>query len=693
MSDFRIHAPAWNDIPPVAITGRAQRTASGEVRLETDAGPLLVGLHAFGARLRFGNKSFGEYGMLVREPAVRELELEAAAEHTVLRSGDRSLRIKHSPFSFSLYANDRRIQQSPTDGHFNRRFRIPPIARVDEGWLMSFDLGSSEPVYGLGEKWGRLNKRGQLLRSYNVDALGVNAEVSYKNAPFAWSPEGWGAFFHTPAPVTHAVGYAPWSQRSYCALVEDDSLDLFLIAGDSGAEIIRAYAGLTGFAPVPPRWSLGVILSKSYYKDADELLSTARKVRQKKMPCDVITLDGRAWQDTDTRFAFEWDATRYPDPKVVIDRLKALDFRVCVWKYPLVSVKHPLFDEMAAKGWLLKDIRTGETYRYRWDMSAFGEVLTPLPESGIVDFTHPEAYAFWRDKHKDLFDLGIDMIKPDFGEQLEDNNMVAYNGDRGDVLHNAYALLYARCVFEAAQTYSKTGPFLFSRASWTGCQRYPSQWGGDPQGDWGGLAGSIRGGLAWGMSGAPYYATDIGGFYGDQRDAELYVRWSQAAIFSAHMRLHGIGQREPWSYGEKAEKAATEALKLRYRFIPYIENAMQQAHESGLPLQRAMVLAFPDEREAWDFEDQFMFGDDLLIAPCLEPGGNVRVYLPKTPGTKWRRFPDGEVYDSGRVHQLTLDWHQMAVFVPDGRTLGLGPEAEHSGQLDEAPALDVWPAA
>ena len=155
--------------------------------------------------------------------------------------------------------------------------------------------------------------------------------------------------------------------------------------------------------------------------------------------------------------------------------------------------------------------------------------------------------------------------------------------------------------------------------------RYPSQWGGDPQADWGGLIGSIRGALSWGMSGAPYFATDVGGFYKDTRDAELFVRWSQTAVFSAHMRLHGIGQREPWSYGTDAENAVNQALILRYQLIPYIQHTMQQASETGLPVMRAMALAFPDDRLARGFEIQFMFGDNLLVVPCTQVGGEVEM--------------------------------------------------------------------
>jgi alpha-D-xyloside xylohydrolase len=676
MSSIEGTTPDWDKLQAArVISGSNCLIGANTLLLQTDAGPLSISLHKFGARLRLGIPQLADYGMLIEEPEAMPLSVESADNLTDVSAAGYRLKISHDPLSFELFKGNCRVQRSATDGHFVRQFRLPPVAKVDQGWFVSLDLNSSEPVYGLGEKWGRLDRRGQLLRSFNHDALGVNAEISYKNTPFAWSPHGWGVFVHTPAPVTHGVGYPAWSQRAYGVLVEDSYADIFLLAADSPAQMISCYTALTGRAPVPPPWSMGVILSKAYYRDAEELLNTATKVREQQMPCDVITLDGRAWQDTQTRFAFEWDPSRYPEPAVVMDKLKALNFKVCIWEYPLVSVDNPLFDRMSAKGWLLKHRQTGETYRYQWDTSCFGEVLTPLPESGIVDFTHPEAYAFWRDSHKPLFDLGVDMIKADFGEQIEPG-MLAYNGDTGHRLHNVYSLLYNRCVYEAAELYCQSGPFLFSRASWIGSQRYPAQWGGDPQADWGGLASSIRGGISWGLSGAPFYATDIGGFYADQRDDELYVRWTQAAIFSAHIRLHGIGAREPWSYGAEANAAVTQALKLRYQLLPYLNEVVEACSQTGLPAQRAMVLACPDEKAAWGFEDQFMLGDSLLIAPCLQPGGEVEIYLPASLGARWKRFPEGECLVAGRSHKLKLSLNEIAAFVPENICIPLGPDKQ-----------------
>ena len=675
---FGLSAPDWNLVPQVSVVGAASLINPHLVALPTSAGALYISLTEHGVRIRSNPLSDNQYGMLVAEPVALPVTLIAGEDSTTVSHDQWQLQINHCPFAFELIIGEQVLRRSPTDGHFVRRHRIPPLAKTAEGWLFSLDLDAEEPVYGLGEKWGKLDKRGQLLRSYNHDALGVNAEISYKNIPFAWSPQGWGLFIHTPAPVTHAVGFAPWSQRSYAVALEDEHLDLFILVGEQGAAILDSFTELTGKAPRPPLWSLGVILSKAYYKDVPELMETAQAVRDNNMPCDVITLDGRAWQDTDTRFAFEWDPNRFDDPAAVVAKLKDMDFKVCVWEYPLVSVHNPLFNEMAAKGWLLKHQMTGEAYRYQWDQSAFGEVLTPLPESGIVDFTHPDAYAFWKASHQALFDVGVDMIKADFGEQVEDDNMLAHSGDTGHRLHNVYSMLYNRCVYQAAEQYCASGPFLFSRSAWTGSQRYPSQWGGDPQADWGGLTGSIRGALSWGMTGAPFYATDVGGFYKDTRDSELFARWTQVAVFSAHMRLHGIGQREPWSYQSEAGNAATKALQWRYRLLPYIQKCIDAASQTGLPVMRAMPLAFPKERATWAFELQFMFGEDLLVMPCVKPGGDVEGYL---PSGSWVRFPEGTLHQGGEMVHLSLALDEWAVFARQGAQIPLGPDVQHTNAL------------
>ena len=678
---FKPETPHWDHIRPVTLLPQDISVDASVARVQTSEGILEISLIEDSLRLQFRRPSTRDYDLMPGWRTPSPIFVDKEAKTSIIENDNLSLRLytDGEALSFDLAEKSGpKFLASSTDGHFARRFRLPPFARISEGWLVNLDLPSSDKVYGLGEKWGSLNRRGQLIHSFNQDALGVNAEASYKNSPVAWSSGGWGLIVHTPSPVVHAVGYAPWSHRSYGLLVEDDALDIVLFRAPTAKDFLKRFSELCGRAPVPPKWSTGVILSRAYYQTADELLSTAREVRKRNMPCDTITLDGRAWQDTRTRFSFDWCPDRYPDPEPVLDELKRLDFKICIWEYPMVSVENHNFDEFERKGWFLKEPKSQRAYRYQWDLSPFGKVLTPLPESGIIDFTHPEAYAYWKNRHKELFDLGVDMIKADFGEQVVED-VVAHNGASGRELHNVYSLLYNRCVYEAAEEFSKNGPFLFSRSSWLGCHRYPSQWGGDPQADWEGLAASIRGGLSWGLSGGPYYATDVGGFYGDRRDPVLYVRWLQASIYSAHVRLHGIGQREPWSYGGEAEAAAIKALQQRYRLLPYLERVMEESHQEGLPVQRAMSLACPDEPQAWEFDTQFFFGADLLVAPCLREDGKVEVYLPKG---EWVRFPDGrQLYSGGNVYRLSLNLDEDCVFVQSGVSVPLGPSVEHTGQL------------
>jgi alpha-D-xyloside xylohydrolase len=666
-------SPDWAALAPIAELGPIERTAAG-FRAGTEAGPVEVSAFAPGiVRLTLGEPSGPDFGILVAKPEPPAgVEVEETEDRVRLTGGDLHLDLRRGPLRLTLARRGRVLVESTTDGTFGEQLRVPPFARTAEGWLAALALESREAVFGHGEKWGPLDHRGQLLRSRVEDALGVNAEASYKNTPFAWSPRGWGLFVHTAAAVTHGVGHPGWSHRGYVLDVED-SLDLFLIAGEDPAEILERYTWLTGRPPRPPRWSLGAWFSRAFYKDADEVLATARKLRAQKIPADVILLDGQAWQDNQTRFRFEFDPARYPDPRAVLDELHALNFKVCVWEYPMVSRRGPLFAEFEAKGWLLKDPATGRAVVHDWG-EASKDPLSPLQPSGLIDFTHPDAYEYWRDGHAKLFELGVDVIKTDFGEQVPDA-CVAHATADGAKLHNAYLLLYHRCVFEATERARGQG-FVFARAGWAGSQRFPGHWGGDPQADWEALAASIRGALSWGLSGGAVYATDVGGFLGPP-DSELYVRWAQAAVFASHLRFHGTSAREPWAFGARAEAIVRSSLELRYRLLPYLEKCLEEAAGTGMPVMRAMPLAFPDQPELWPFETQYMFGPSLLVAPILRPGGGVRLRLPRG---RWRDLLAGDTFEGDRSLELTYELDRFPVFAREGAEIPFGPVIQHTGE-------------
>ena len=644
-------------------------------------------------RLRLGPQTLPDYGLVTATATPIRVDLDAEDRARVV-AGESALVLTPRPLRVVLERGGVPVLESITDEHFRGWSRLPAFGRDDAGhWMASFSLTSGEPIYGLGEKFSSLDRRGQLLHSQVEDALGVNTGLSYKNAPFCWSPEGWGIFVDTPARVSHGVGYPEWSHRSYALVVEDEALDLFLIAADSPAAMLSRYTGLTGRAPEVPLWGLGLWVSKAYYATPDEAITAAAALREHAIPCDVLTLDGRAAWDVRTRFDFRWDETRYPDAKAALGRMRAFGLRICVWLYPYVSVHSPRYADLAERGFFLRRQSSNEPYVFDWDAdpatSPFGNVLTPLPPSSIVDFTHPVAYAYWRDAHRELFDAGVDVIKSDFGEHVPDD-CVAFNGDTGRRLHNVYALLYNRCEYEATARYGRGLPMVWGRAGWTGAQRYPVQWGGDPQSDWEGMCASIRGGLAWGLTGVPFYATDIGGFYGSrQPDAELYLRWLQWSVFSSHMRVHGIGAREPWAFGPDAEDIARRWLRFRYRLLPYLKAMCDEASASGLPVMRAMCLAFPQDRLAWPFEEQFLCGDCLLIAPVTRPGGIVDVYLPR--GADWIDLDSGARHAGGSLLRQRVALDTLPRFGRVGHALPLGPELARAEAMNLAAPLDeVW---
>jgi alpha-D-xyloside xylohydrolase len=338
---------------------------------------------------------------------------------------------------------------------------------------------------------------------------------------------------------------------------------------------------------------------------------------------------------------FEWDPCVFPEPAAMLQRLKKRGIKICVWINPYIAQRSALFDEGMAHGYLLK----------RPDGSVW---QTDLWQSGmgIVDFTNPDACQWYGDKLRALVDMGVDTFKTDFGERIP-TNVVYHDGSDPVLMHNYYTQLYNQTVFEVLEEKLGQGEAtVFARSATTGGQQYPVHWGGDSTATFPSMAESLRGGLSLCLSGFGFWSHDIGGFE-QTASADVYKRWCAFGLLSSHSRLHGSSSyRVPWLYDEEAVDVLRHFTKLKCRLMPYLFNMAVEAHATGVPMMRAMLLEFPDDPASDTLDRQYMLGDALLVAPVFTASGLIDYYVPTG---RWTHFLSGKVVEGGRWVRETHD--------------------------------------
>ncbi|MCV7153752.1 TIM-barrel domain-containing protein [Mycolicibacterium pyrenivorans] len=515
-----------------------------------------------------------------------------------------------------------------------------------------FSIGPDECVYGFGEQFGRLDKVGQTIDVDMEEAFGTVTPRAYKNVPFWVTTAGWGVYANHDARLTAWIGSRSTPQLQVA--VDDDWFDAFVFVGDI-REVLGAYTDLTGRPNVPPDWSFGFWQSKISYSSAAETLEVAERMRAEDLPFDVLHLDTH-WFRRDWFCDLEFDPDRFPDPAGYLDTMRAMGVKVSLWQLPYIPAGSALFDELAAVD--------GFVRRHDGSLYDIGLCYTPGWEGGrvgCIDVTNPdgvEVYQRWLGK---LFDLGVRAIKVDFGEQAPVDG-VYHDGTPGHRMHNRYPLLYNRAVAEA--THARTGEWIiWARAAFAGSQRYPLHWGGDSSARWDNLFANVAGGMSLGLCGFPFWSTDIGGFMGEPHD-DLLVRWLQAGLFLSHSRIHGFGHRELYDRGPTTD-LARDLLHLRYRLLPYLLGHAHRAAAAGVPLARPLVVDHPDDPTTWHLSDQWLLGEDLLVAPVASPDGDRRVYLP----------------DGDWVHWFTGEHHHGPTWLTTHSPIGHFPLYQRAGSL------------
>jgi len=564
-------------------------------------------------------------------------------------------------------------------------------------------LGFDEHFYGLGEKAAPLDKRRGSFTMWNTDVgYGAGTDPIYQSIPFylGWEAgQVYGIFYDNSYRTAFDMGKTQQEYAGFAAemTAADAELNYYFFWGPAMKTVVSRYADLTGHMPLPPRWALGHQQSRwSYYPDTT-VEAVVDRYRKEDLPLDVVYLDIDYMDDYRV---FTFSPRAFPDPKALIKRLWLKGVKVVTIvdpgiKYQPADKGYRPFDEGTAKDFFLRR-KSGKVY--------VGKVWPG--DAVFTDYTNEAARRWWGDLHRIYTDAGVagiwnDMNEPsDFVDKSGLAQMDVVASDEG--AHSAYAknrnvygMLMSRATYEGlARLEPSRRPYVITRAGFAGVQRYATMWTGDNGSTWEHLALTLPMFESLGLSGQPFVGADVGGFFG-RSNGELLTRWYEVAVLPPFCRNHKNRQdndQEPWRFGKHYEDIIRKYLKLRYRLLPFLYTVLEEAHRTGVPMFRPLVLNYPDDPETVALEDEFMIGDDLLVAPVLAAGAEGRlVYLPE--GT-WIDYWTAARHTGRATVRVQAPLDTVPMFVRAGAVLPMGPEMSFVGEKPSDPlTFEIYPDA
>jgi alpha-glucosidase len=549
---------------------------------------------------------------------------------------------------------------------------------------------TTERFYGLGDKTGPLNLAGRRLRTAAMDSLGYDPEHGdplYKHWPFVLSRTAsgqWtGIYYDTLANCSFDLGCEHDNYHGFYRYVEidDGDLDYYLMVGNTPAEVISQWLRLIGGTHMPPRWSLGFAQTAMGLADApdaqvqlDKFIDTAVAHG---VPISAFHYGSGYSSKGKRRYVFTWNHAKFPDPKTLNAKFHAHGMHLVANIKPCLLDDHPAYPTLESAGAFIQHAQTSQP------------VIEPFwdGEGSHLDFTHPKAIDWWqKNLQVQVLDYGIDVGWNDNNEYaiLDEHAQSAGFGStipmhRSRPLH---ALLMTRATFEAQQshraTVGKNEPtFTVTRAGSPGLQRYAQTWSGDNTTSWRTLRWNIRTGLQMSLSGMFNVGHDVGGFYGPIPEPELFVRWVQASCLNPRMVMNswkeGGISNVPWMHPEVTQEVI-RAIGLRYTLMPTLWALFERASQHHEPIIRPTFYDFPDDEQCYVDCDEFMVGNNLLVAPVVESGMTERsIYLPKlaTPDAAWYDFETGERYAAGQAHTVPTPLSKLPLFVRSGARISV----------------------
>lgn len=530
------------------------------------------------------------------------------------------------------------------------------------------EMADVDHVYGLGEKTGFLNKKDGKYVMWNTDVYAPhNPETDplYLSVPFFMA-------------VRNGTAYGIYFDNSHRSFFDFENgsgvysfgaaggqMDYYFIAGPLPKDVISGYTLLTGRMPLPPKWALGYHQSRYSYQSEEEVRNLCAAFRKKNIPLDAVYLDIHYM---DGYRVFTFDKERFPNPEKLVADLKKQGIMTVPIVNPGVKEdpEYPVFKEGILNNYFCRYI-DGRVF--------YGDVWPG--KSAFPDFIHAEVRDWWGERHRFYSGMGMEGIWNDmnepavFNESKTMDEKVVHN-DEGDLkthreMHNLYGFYMCMAAYEGMKKLlDGKRPFLLTRAGFAGVQRYAAVWTGDNRSFWEHLQMSLPMLMNMGISGIPFCGVDVGGF-AHHATGELLVRWVQAGAFMPFFRNHSAiesKRQEPWAFGEKYEKIIKKYIVLRYQWLPHLYTLFAEAHKKGFPVMRALFLEYPHDEKTYNIHDQFLLGENVMIAPIMQPGCECRAaYFPEG---RWIDYWTDEEYAGKQYHLIYAPLEKLPVFIKKG---------------------------
>lgn len=554
----------------------------------------------------------------------------------------------------------------------------------DSNDVLVFELADTEELYGGGARALPMSRVGLKLPLYNKPQYGYDYGWPGANfsMPMFVSSKGYAILLDNPAKGTADLGVDELDQ--YYFEMEGGPLTWYWILGRSPKHIVTNYTQLTGRQPMPPKWALGNFASRFGYQSEAQARAVVDSFQRAGIPLDAIVIDlywfGKGVKDSFNMGNLSWDNAAWPDPAGMIADFKAKGVKTILITEPFILTTSSNYDEAVSLGLLGTDT-SGNALVIEdfW----FGP-------AGLLDMFKPAARDWFWAQYKKQIDIGVAGWWGDLGEPEKHPDTMQHVAGSANEIHNAYGHWWSKMVYEGyTNDYPNQRLFHLNRSGFAGSQRYASYpWSGDVARNWSGLKAQVPIMLGMGWCGMPYMHSDLGGFAGDKRDAELYVRWLQMGVFSPIFRPHGGGDvpSEPIYWDAATMASAKTAIELRYQLIPYNYHLAWEAEQYGWPLARPMAF-YTNDPLLQNVDNQYFWGRDMIVAPVIEAGAKAQaVTFPE--GSGWYDWYTGKAYKPGTTAVITINLDHIPVFVREGSVIPMRPTYQHMEAID--PGVWSW---